>query len=78
LSQGSPTLSIPAGSGVSIEVSVTPDEFESEVSYLDPLARKQRLLLSVSEDGETVSTEDEEFVEEDSEDDEGDESEEQP
>ena len=78
LSQGSATLSIPAGGGLSIEVSVASDEFESEVSYLDPPTRKQRLLLSVSQDGETVSTEDEQVGEDDREDDEDDESEEQP
>jgi len=77
LSQGGPTLSIPAGGGLSVEVSVAPDEFESEVSYADPLTRKQRLLLSMSENGETTSTENEEFGEEDSEDDEDVESEEQ-
>jgi hypothetical protein len=59
-------------------VSVASDEFESEVSYLDPPTRKQRLLLSVSQDGETVSTEDEQVGEDDREDDEDDESEEQP
>jgi hypothetical protein len=71
-------LSILAGGEVSIEVSVTPDQFESEISYVDPPTRKQRLLLSVSEHGEPISTEDEEFGEEDDEDEGEDESEEQP
>ena len=60
-----------------IEVSAAPDEFESDISYVDPPTRKQRPLLSVSEQGETTSTEDEEVGEDDGEDDE-DESEEQP
>lgn len=72
LSQGSSTLSIPVGSDVSIEASVIPQEFESEVSYLDPLTRKQRFLLS---EGETVEVED--VGEDDIEDDEEDESEEE-
>lgn len=72
LSQGSSTLSIPAGSHVRIEASVIPQEFESEVSYLDPPTRKQRLLLS---EGETAEVED--AGEDDIEDDEEDESEEE-
>jgi hypothetical protein len=76
LSQGSPTISILVGSEVSFEVSAAPDEFESDISYVDPPTRKQRLLLSVSDPGETTSTE-EEFGEDDGEDDD-DESEEQP
>lgn len=76
LSQGSPTLSVPVGSGVSIEVSVTPDQFESEISYTDPPTRQQRLLLSASEQEVEIPTEDQEFEEDD--DDEGtDETEEQ-
>jgi hypothetical protein len=76
LSQGSPTLSIPAGAGVSIEVSATPDEFESGVSYADPPTRKQRLLISLSEPGEGAALDDEDFGEDDVEDDEDNESEE--
>jgi hypothetical protein len=77
LSQGNPTISIPVGSEVSFEVSAAPDEFESDISYVDPPTRKQRLLLSVSDQGETTSTEEEEFGEDDGEDDD-DEREEQP
>jgi len=72
LSQGSSALSIPAGSDVRIEASVIPQEFESEVSYLDPPTRKQRLLLSESKTAEV-----EDVVENDIEDDEEDESEEE-
>jgi len=72
LSQGSSALSIPAGSDVRIEASVIPQEFESEVSYLDPPTRKQRRLLSEGETGEV-----EDVGEHDIEDDEEDESEEE-
>lgn len=67
LSQGNPTLSLPAGSEALIELSSTPDRFDSEISYTDPPTRKQRSLLSVSEHADTASTEDVE-VEEDEED----------
>jgi hypothetical protein len=78
LSQGSPTLSIPAGGGVSIVMSVVPDEFDSDVSYVDPPTRKQRLLSPMSEHGKTVMPEDEDFGDDDPEDDGDDENEEQP
>lgn len=71
LSQGSSTLSIPAGSNVNIEASVIPEEFESEVSYLDPPTRKQRLLLAE----QTESSEDEDVGEDDIGDEEDDDSE---
>lgn len=67
LSQGNPTLRLPAAKGASIEVSLVPEEFESEVSYADPPTRKQRLLLAEFERPAELIEEDEE-VESDEED----------
>lgn len=59
LSQGASLLCIAAGNGEFIQVSLTPEQFESEVSYDDPLTRKERLLALSAEQSDT------EIVEED-------------
>lgn len=67
LSQGGASLRIPAGKDAFIEVSLTPEQFESEISYTDPATRKARLLLSELEPPEADLVEQEEDIEEDEE-----------
>jgi hypothetical protein len=49
LSQGATALCIPAGTDAFIEASARPEQFESEISYVDPATKKERLLLAEME-----------------------------
>ncbi|HYM10475.1 MAG TPA: hypothetical protein VEU62_07075 [Bryobacterales bacterium] len=69
LSQGSAGLCLPAGANAFIQVSVTPEQFESDISYADPPTRKQRTLIPELE-AETFTMEDEESEDTEQEDDE--------
>ena len=79
LSQGNPSLCIPGGKDIAIEASLGPQRFEAGISYVDPLTRKERLLLSEVEQEakETQDDEDEEIESEEEEDFEDDSEEEQ-
>ncbi len=63
LSQGASILDIPAAKNEFIQVSLTPEQFESDVSYTDPPTRKERLLLSELEQGGTEMIEEDEQIE---------------
>ena len=69
LSQGGASLRIPAGEDAFIEVSLTPEQFESKISYTDPATRKERLLLAELEQPDADLVEQEEDI--DTEEDEG-------
>lgn len=76
LSQGNSGLCIPVGKDLCIQLSLTPEQFESEISYADPPTRKERMLLAnadqpdsdTNEEDEATETQDDEDDEEDSED----------
>jgi hypothetical protein len=73
------TLRIPAGSSVFFGVSVKSEQFESEISYVDPPTKKERLLLSGLEQATGVTAEDVEDEHDEDEDfDDGDDEKEQP
>src|SRR5581483_6355179 len=67
LSQGNTSLRIPAGKEIFIEVAVTPEQFESQVSYADPPTRKERLLIVQPEQPQDVVEEEEGQIESDDE-----------
>ncbi|HEX3105000.1 MAG TPA: toll/interleukin-1 receptor domain-containing protein [Terriglobales bacterium] len=53
LSQGGTTLQLPAGDDF-IEVSIQPQQFDSDVSYADPPTRKERLLIAEMQEPESL------------------------
>ncbi|MGH9515824.1 MAG: toll/interleukin-1 receptor domain-containing protein [Terriglobales bacterium] len=76
LSQGNASLRIPVSADTNLELSLMPQQFESPVSYDDPLTRKERedLLLpdlvgdtAVIEDDEQIEADDEEEFDSDDE-----------
>jgi len=75
LSQGASILCIPAASSEFIQVSLKPEQFESDVSYDDPLTRKERLPGLEAEPDESNRVEEETVIESDDDEDDYDESE---
>jgi len=63
LSQGNPSLHIPAAKGAFIQVSMISEQFDSEISYADPPTRKERLLLADQERPDSELVEEDEAVE---------------
>lgn len=63
LSQGGTSLRIPCGQNTFIEVSLIPQQFESEVSYDDPLTRKERLLVGDHDATDSEVVEDDDQIE---------------
>lgn len=68
LSQGGTSLSIPVAKDLLIEVSLVSEQFESEISYADPLPRKERLLIAELEQPQADAAEEQEEMESDDED----------
>jgi hypothetical protein len=63
LSQGNPSIRIPAAKDTFIQVSLNPERFTSEISYADPPTRQERLLLANQEPPDSELVEEDEAVE---------------
>jgi hypothetical protein len=63
LSQGNASLFIPSGKDLFIEVALLPQQFESEISYADPLTRRERLLIENPDQPESETVEEDEEIE---------------